>query len=220
MSAIVFDLDGTMVHSAPDLHAAAVRMLGDFGLPPLSLGKVTSFIGNGVPVLVAKCLGESGAADVSHDDALACFREHYMADPATLSRPFPGVLHMLHILRHNGYQLGICTNKSADLTLEVLKRLDLVVYFDVVIGGDSLASRKPDPAPLLAAFDRLGADISNGLYVGDSEVDAATAAAAHCDFALFSGGYRKTPVEQLQARYVFDSFEALTDYILTNKKTA
>ena len=113
-----------------------------------------------------------------------------------------------------------CTNKSADLSLEVLKRLDLVVYFEVVIGGDSLESRKPDPAPLLAAFEKLGTDISSGLYVGDSEIDAATAAAAHCDFALFSGGYRKTPADQLRTRFVFDSFEALTEYILTNRKAA
>jgi phosphoglycolate phosphatase len=117
----------------------------------------------------------------------------------------------LTALQAAGHPLGVCTNKFHAPTLQVLKALDLMRFFDVVIGGDSLPQRKPDPAPLIAAFDALGA--GRRLYIGDSEVDAETAAQAKIPFGLFTRGYRKTPVEQMAKTFAFDDYAALLAWV-------
>tara|TARA_R110002153_G_scaffold28678_2_gene88295 strand:+ start:2584 stop:3246 length:663 start_codon:yes stop_codon:yes gene_type:complete len=213
MKSIVFDLDGTLIHSAPDLHASACRMLEDFDLPTLTLDQVISFIGNGVPTLVERCVVAAGGDTAIFDDALARFRIHYLADPISLTTPYPGVIDMLTALKDEGFSLGVCTNKSDGMTTEVLRGLGLDGYFDVVVGGDTLPVRKPAPDPLHLAFEQLGESGADGLYVGDSEVDAETAGAAARDFALFAGGYRKTPVAELRTHFIFDDFADLLDFI-------
>jgi phosphoglycolate phosphatase len=135
---------------------------------------------------------------------------HYSSRPADLTRPYDGVRETLAALHGTGHALGVCTNKFRSLSTQILDALDLSRYFDVVIGGDSLAVKKPDPAPLLAAFAALpGAPL---FYVGDSEVDAQTAAAAGLDFALYTQGYRKTPVHELRHSFAFDRFDALLSH--------
>ena len=213
MKAVVFDLDGTLVDSAPDLHAAAVRMLADFNKPPLTLENVISFIGNGVPTLVRRCLDAAVSEDLDYDAALAAFRRHYMAAPTALSRPYEGVIEMLNELKNEGFKLAVCTNKSERMTSEVLEGLRLDSFFQAVVGGDTLPVRKPDPEPLRMAFRLIEQQCEGALYIGDSEVDAETAEAAGSTFALFLGGYRKTPVEQLRTHFVFDEFNQLAQYI-------
>ncbi len=213
MKAVVFDLDGTLVDSAPDLHAAAVRMLADFNKPPLTLENVISFIGNGVPTLVRRCLDSADSDDLDYDAALAAFRRHYMAAPTALSRPYEGVTEMLNELINEGFKLAVCTNKSEGMTSEVLEGLGLDGFFQAVVGGDTLPVRKPDPEPLRLAFRLIEQQCEGALYIGDSEVDAETAKAAGSTFALFSGGYRNTPVDQLRTHFVFDEFNQLAKYI-------
>jgi phosphoglycolate phosphatase len=213
MKSIVFDLDGTLIHSAPDLHASACKMLEDFELPTLSLDQVTSFVGNGVPTLVPRCVDAVDGDAAIYDDALARFREHYLADPIALTAPYPGVIDLLTTLKSEGFNLGICTNKSDGMTTEVLRGLGLDGYFNVVVSGDTLPVRKPAPDPLHLAFEKLGASSADGLYVGDSEVDAETAGAAESTFALFAGGYRKTPAAELRTHFIFDDFADLLDFI-------
>lgn len=212
--AVVFDLDGTLVHSAPDLHAAAVKMLEDLGLPPVTLAQVTSYIGNGVPKLVSRCLSASDAKSVPFDSALESFRTYYLANPYTLTRPYDGVVDMLESLKEIGLNLGVCTNKPMAMTECVLDGLGLAAFFRSVVCGDTLATRKPSADPLLLAFDQLGAESQGSLYVGDSEIDAQTAMAAGSDFALFSGGYRKTPMQELRTQFVFTNFSELTDFVV------
>lgn len=203
--AIVFDLDGTLVDSAPDIHAAVSRMLADIGEAPLPPETVAAFVGNGIPALVRRVI-EAKGIDTRHEaDLLERMVAHYAAHPAELTRPYPGVLACLDTLQGQGVRLGICTNKMRGLTVRVLEALDLMRYFDVVIGGDSLPVRKPDPAPLCAAFDAIGEPL---IYVGDSDVDAETAERAGLPFALFSGGYCRVPIESLPSRFVFDDFAA------------
>ena len=215
MKIIVFDLDGTLINSAPDLHAAAVKMLQDFSKPELTLEQVISFIGNGVPTLVRRCLQAVDAEGVDYDAALESFREHYLAAPVDLSCPYEGVLEMLNALASNHFKLAVCTNKSEKMTIEVLKGLELQYFFEAVIGGDTLPVRKPSPDPLRLAFSRIGVNnCERELYVGDSEVDAETAEAVGCDFALFSNGYRKKPIEQLRTHFVFNDFKRLTEFII------
>ncbi len=205
--AIVFDLDGTLVDSAPDLHAAANKVLGHYDQAPLTLQKVTSFIGNGIPNLVRLARIECGLAKTEEERMKTLMLEYYSAQPADLTRAYPGVIDALTALVAAGYRLGLCTNKFRVPSVQILDALGLSPFFDVVIGGDSLPVKKPDPAPLLAAFSELKA--TRRLYVGDSEVDAETAMNAKIPFGLYTKGYRKTPVEDLPKDFVFDDYAHL-----------
>lgn len=211
---IVFDLDGTLVDSAPDLHAAANAMLAELGRPALSLRQVTGFVGNGVPKLVERCLDAMGGQQGQHAEALARFRRHYDAAPARLTRPYPGALATARALRTAGCRLGICTNKPEKPARTLLRLLGVDALFDTVVGGDTLPAHKPDPAPLLRTIDTLGGSSASALFVGDSEVDALTAENAGVAFALFTRGYRKAPVDRFAAALAFDDFAELGRFIL------
>ena len=197
---IVFDLDGTLVDSVADLHAAMAEVLRAEGAAALDLAEVRGFIGHGIPDLVARCAGAAGVAPERHGPMVEAMLRIYGANPATLTRPYPGVVAALDILATRGHKLGLCTNKALAPTLAILRATGLFSFFSTVIGGDSLPQRKPDPAPLHAAFAALGAP---GLYVGDSEVDAETARRASLPFALYLEGYRKAPPEALAHDFAF-----------------
>lgn len=211
--AVVFDLDGTLVDSAPDVHAAASIMLAELGRPPLPLEMVTGFIGNGVARLVERCLTATGGDDAAlRDRALAAFDTAYGAAPAVLSRPYPGIASMLRDLRAAGLRLAVCTNKPQAIAEQVLADLSLARWLDAIVGGGGGRPLKPDPAALRLCLERLVIDIDACLYVGDSEIDAATAAAAGATFALFSGGYRRGPAEAIPAVFTFAAFADLTAF--------
>lgn len=198
---IVFDLDGTLIDSAPDIHGAVNAMLASEGQPPLTLATVTGFVGNGLPHLVKLVMAETGLPMDRHGDLSAKVLHHYTHPTVHLTKPYPGVVDGLKALHEAGHPLGICTNKPIAATHGELARLNLDQYFSAVIGGDSLPQRKPDPTPLLETLAQLGP--GPALYVGDSEVDAETADRADIPFALFEGGYRKTPVADLPHHHLF-----------------
>lgn len=205
--AVVFDLDGTLVDSVPDLHAALNATLADLGRPPLDEADTRRFVGDGVARLVERALAATGGAgDV--EASVVRFRRYYDAAPAERSRPYPGAVAALDALSADGWTLGICTNKPERPARALLAALDLASHFATVVGGDSTATLKPDPGPLRAAFDALGRD-GPRLFVGDSEVDAETAAAARVPFALHTEGYRRGPAEAIEACARFDAFDAL-----------
>ena len=211
--AVVFDLDGTLIDSAPDLHAAAHKMLAEAALPAITFDQTRSFIGNGVPVLVARIMAAVGLPEdpARHADLEAAFLRHYNAAPADLTVLYPGVAAALDRLEGMGCVLGLCTNKPEGPTRDILQAFGLAGRMRVVVGGDTLPVKKPDPAPLHHAF----AALPDGprLYVGDSEVDAATAKAVGVPFALFSGGYRKTPVAEMHHDHLFDHWDALPGFV-------
>lgn len=206
--AVIFDLDGTLVDSAPDIHAAANTVMARHGLAPFTLAEVRGFIGHGAERFIAQCLAARGLADDAglKARALADFLSIY-EDAVHLTAPYPGVVTALEQLAGTGLALGVCTNKPHGPALAVLRHLDLARFFSVVIGGDSLPTRKPGPAPLLAAITALWA--VDTVYVGDSEVDAETAARAAVPFALFTEGYRKALVESLPHKGAFSEFSTL-----------
>ncbi len=208
MAAIIFDLDGTLVDSVPDIHAAVNQTLADLGKPALDTATVTSFVGNGVPALAERLHAH---AELSEPVAKveARFRAHYDADPSSRTRLYPGVLEALDSLAAQGHKLGVCTNKPEAPARAILAALGVEARFHAVVGGDSLPTRKPDPAPLHATHAALGG--GPVVYVGDSEVDAAAAHAAKMPFALFTLGYRKTPVAELPHDLSFDAFTDLTE---------
>lgn len=215
MTPVVFDLDGTLIDSAPDIHLAVSRLLADHGLPMLDLATVTSFIGNGLPVLCQRVIAATDLPDDGFDTLYPQLSAHYDAVNGQLTRLYPGVAETLETLAARGHPLGLCTNKPVAPTRAILQAVGLDETFACVIGGDSLPERKPDPAGLHLCFEELG---GQGAYVGDSEVDAETAVRAGTRFLLFTQGYRKTPVADLPHDAAFDDFAALPD--LLTKETA
>ncbi|HUF55464.1 MAG TPA: phosphoglycolate phosphatase [Thermohalobaculum sp.] len=206
MSVVVFDLDGTLVDSLPDIHAAALATLAEAGLPPVGPEQTRSFIGDGMPKLVERLMRATGADMERHAALLDRFLAHYGAAPAARSTLYPAVAETLAALAKN-HALGVCTNKPVGPARAVLSHFGLLEHMGTVVGGDSLGVIKPDPAPLARAIADLGG--GPALYVGDSEVDGRTAEAAGVPFALFTGGYRRAPVDEIPHDDAFGAFAAL-----------
>lgn len=214
MKAVIFDLDGTLIDSAPDIQAAANKMLTDVGKAPLGLATITSFIGNGIPKLVERILDHCQIDQSNHTAMFDAMTGHYNKASCDLTIFYPGVETLLHSLKEADIKLGICTNKPYAPACDILRHFGIMRLFDVIIGGDSLSTRKPDAAPLNAVINQLGE--TNILYVGDSEVDYATAQNANVPFAFFTGGYRKNPDSYFTDCWHFDDFDQLRLKLLPN----
>ncbi len=187
---IIFDLDGTLIDSAPDLHAAMNVALQAIGRQKLDLATVTSFIGHGVEATVRRSVAETGVwTDALQAQALMRFHENYGANMTTLTRPYAGVLSVLATLHAKGCRLGICTNKPEPAALRICDELGLTGYFDAITAAVAGRPKKPDPAPLLQCIAALEGTEKSAVYVGDSGVDFETARNAGVAFRLFRGGY-------------------------------
>lgn len=189
---VMIDLDGTLIHTAPDLADCANRMLADLGRAPAPVTTVMTWIGNGVPRLVKRALTGEMMAEPEpalFEKALKIFQQHYAAHVSDLSRPFPGVVEGLEILKKAGYRLACITNKAEAFTLPLLKNLDLYKYFELVLSGDSLPRQKPDPLPLRHACQHFGITPEHGVLVGDSSNDVEAARAAGMPVLCVPYGY-------------------------------
>jgi phosphoglycolate phosphatase len=203
MGRVVFDLDGTLIDSAPDIREVANALLAGEGAAPVSLAETRGFIGHGAPTFVARMRAARDLPESAQERLLAEFVRLY--DSAVgLTAPYPGAVAALDALAAEGHALGLCTNKPYRPCLAVLDHLGLTGRFGSIVGGDSLPERKPDPAPLRAVLTALGE--GPAVYVGDSEVDAECARRAGLPFLLFTEGYRSAPVESLPHAAAFDDF--------------
>ena len=209
---IVFDLDGTLIDSLADLSQAVNRMLSDVGEQPLPQQTIQRFVGNGLPKLVQRTMDHCGLPQGRHSELTRLTLDHYNAAHCEHTTTYPGVPEALAELRRMGCVLGICTNKPEEPARHVLKALNLSGFFDAVLGGDTLTTRKPDPAHLHASFDALP-DAGPRLFVGDSEVDAETAHRAGIPFLLFTEGYRKSPVADLPHKISYSDSAKLPDCV-------
>jgi phosphoglycolate phosphatase len=209
---IVFDLDGTLIDSAPDIQCVASVILDRLGKDGLTLDETRSFIGEGSAIFVSRMMAARGIEDTPqrHAEVHKAFMAQYefSVDKAVF---YPGVLDALATLKAAGHRLGLCTNKPALPTRAVLRYMRMEPIFDVVVAGGMIDSRKPEPDMLLKTI----LDLRGGpaLYVGDSEIDAETAKRAGVLFALYTQGYRKTPVRQIHHNWVFDDFDALVGIV-------
>lgn len=209
--ALVFDLDGTLIDSAPDLLAALNRVLAEDRLPPIALQDLKMMVGDGAATLVQRGYGRAGQALAGADlaDRTARFVRLYEAVVAELTRPYPEVPETLAVLADEGYRLGICTNKPAGPARAVLAALGLLDFFQTVQGGDSGPVRKPDPGHLRAVLAALATPAGAAVMIGDSPVDVATARAAGIPVIAFAHGYSRVPVAELGADAVLEDFAAL-----------
>lgn len=187
--ALVFDLDGTLIDSRRDITVAINRMRAELGLPPLALEQVVTMVGEGARLLVERALPER-PDQVDH--ALARYLEHYEQVCLETTRPYPGVPEMLGSLSAR-YPLALLSNKGEALSRKILDGLDLARFFREILGGDSLATRKPDPGGLRLLAERLKVPVERLLLIGDTWIDAETAHNAGCAFALVDWGFPKPP---------------------------
>jgi phosphoglycolate phosphatase len=217
---VLIDLDGTMVHTAPDIVEAVSRMLAAFGHAPLPFDTVTGFIGKGVPNLVRRTL-EAAALDrrVDINEALAVFHRHYEQTNGRFGHVFPGVIKGVAELRRLGYRLACVTNKPEALAAPLLIMTGLAGYLDVLVAGDSIDSMKPDPQPLWHACRLLGMDAQCSVLIGDSAVDVSAARAAGVPAFIVRYGYGKPDgAAAWQCDAVIDSLEEMPGVLASREE--
>jgi len=214
-SAIVWDLDGTLVDSAPDLAFALNTVLDKRGFFTHSVDTVRTMIGNGVPKLVERGFNAVGVRPDPEqlDELIAVFVKEYKACATDNTRPYPGVVEALQEIQSMNIPMGVCTNKPEAFTKQILEGLGLSGYFSSVVGGDSTSARKPDPEPVLACLHGLVAEPASSLMIGDSVHDVHAAHAAGVMIGVVPWGYRSAPVEDLGADFVVRDLAVLTGLI-------
>ena len=193
--AVLFDLDGTLLDTVPDLHAAVCAMLADLGRPALPEEAVRSYVGRGIANLVKRVLADS--LDAAEDDspapaeALASFRRHYARENGRRTQLFPGAREGLEAIRAKGLPMAVITNKAEAFTRPLLEMTGLAEFFSVVVSGDNLPRHKPDPMSLVWTCGRLGVSPTDALFIGDSVNDFLAARAACCRVFLLPYGYNE-----------------------------
>ncbi|MCU7876964.1 MAG: phosphoglycolate phosphatase [Candidatus Thiodiazotropha sp. (ex Lucinoma borealis)] len=206
---ILIDVDGTLVDSVPDLAYCVDEMMKQLGRAPHGETKVRDWVGNGVERLVRRALigqldGEPEEADFER--AYPIFLDLYAVNTSQRSVLYPGIREGLDYLKQQGYRLGCVTNKAAQFTLPLLQDLGIHDDFEIIIAGDTLAKKKPDPMPLLHAADNMGVDPTAALMVGDSQSDVKAARAAGFQIVCMSYGYNHgEDIRQYNPDVVIDS---------------
>lgn len=207
-NAVIFDLDGTLVDTAPDLGDALNRVLAEHGREPMGADGIRRMIGDGAAKLVERGFAATGGLPAPLASLVERFLAIYEPRIAETSRPFPGVIDTLKGLKAAGLKLGVCTNKPDEATRRLLDALDLAPYFTAVSGGD-VPARKPDARHLLGVVEKLGTTPARTLMVGDSMNDVASARNAGVAVVVVSFGYTITPASQLGADALIERFDEL-----------
>lgn len=210
---IIFDLDGTLVDSVPDLTAATDGMMRELGLPERGEDAVRQWVGNGIVKLVERALSNDLNGTVPEyemEQAMPVYKKHYHANNGKQSLPYPTVDSTLNALTEQGYCLACITNKAEAFTIPLLESLSLAKYFKLITSGDSLPEKKPHPLPLLHTMETLGFQTHETLMVGDSRSDVKAARAAGVAVAAVSYGYNHgLDIRDEQPDIVVDQMEEL-----------
>lgn len=209
---IVFDLDGTLVDTAPDLVESLNHTIAARNLAPVGYEDLTHLVGQGARVMIQRAfaLRNTPLADEDIPALLDRFIDHYQAGMPGKSRPYPGLIEALDRLKVAGYRLAVCTNKMERLAIPLIDRLELASYFATVAGGDTFAFRKPDPAHILATVERAGGKPDKVLMIGDSINDILAARNGNIPSIAVPFGYSDVPVETLGASHIIGHFDELT----------
>lgn len=206
--AILFDLDGTLIDSAPDIAGAINALLAELGRPPLALEAVKAMTGDGGPILVERAVRAAGAGQATHA-MVERFRTLYDSRLTSLTEPYPLVKQTLDQIATAQWLLGVCTNKRQDQSERILEALGLASWFDAVLGGDKAPAQKPDGRHALALLETLGVPPGDAVLVGDSRNDVACARNAGLRCIVVGFGYSAVPAADLGADLVVERFDAL-----------
>jgi len=213
LPALVFDFDGTLIESAPEIRACLNKILEEYGRPAVTLPQVEKMIGNGVALLVERGFEATGGLPDDFDTALARFIDIYNNAPIDETPVYEGVPETLARLHDAGHLMAICTNKLYEPTVKILEGLDFMRYFTVVTGGDTFPVRKPDPGHLLGVLERLGVARDAAIMIGDSPNDIGCAIAAGVRSIAVSYGYSRVSPAEMGADLLIDRFGDLPDAI-------
>lgn len=218
---VVFDLDGTLVDSAPDLIDSLNTLFLREGWPPLPADEARSLIGSGMKPLIARGLKAKNVdTDAATLEALyAEFVDDYASRIAKFTRPYPGVEKALDRLAAAGFRLAVCTNKLEWLAVKLLDALSLSDRFATICGQDTFGVPKPDPRALLRTIEASGGSSSRAVMVGDSATDVRTAQAASIPVVVVDFGYTEIPVPELGADHIISHYDALPDTVAKLVKT-
>ncbi len=212
---VVFDLDGTLVDTAPDLIATLNTILAREGLPPVAFAAARNMVGGGARAMIERGLAAAGLVPVAAHMERLCgqFIAHYAAHIADHSRPFPGMEAALDELARRGCRLAVCTNKLEWLALKLLGALRLADRFAAICGADTFGVQKPDAAILHGTVARAGGKPDTAIMVGDAITDIAVARAARIAVIAVDFGYSETPVAALAPDRIVSSFEQLPEVV-------
>jgi phosphoglycolate phosphatase len=208
---VIFDLDGTLVDTAPDLLSALNHVLAQFGDARLELGQVRQMVGQGARALVVEGMKSLDIAktEAEIDQLTEIFLVYYVENVANESKLFPGLSSHLPRYLDEGHRLGVCTNKLEAPSRKLLRAIGVHDFFHSIVGRDTLSTQKPDPAPLLHAIETAGGARDHTVFIGDSITDVLTAKAASIPCVLVSFGYTVTPVTELGGDIIIDHFDEL-----------
>lgn len=212
---VIFDLDGTLIDSVPDLCREISLFLNKHGRRALTESETVSIIGNGAAMMLRGAYELTGEAvgESEMPALLDAWVRQYADAEMSLTCAFPRVPETLERLKKDGFELAVCTNKPHEPTLAILKKLDLEKYFDVVLDADALPVRKPRPEPLWEAVKRMGGTNDSAVMVGDSEADAAAARNAGFPVVLLTYGYSHVPFDEIKPDALIDDFGELPDVL-------
>jgi phosphoglycolate phosphatase len=215
VEALIFDLDGTLVDTAPDLIQATNHVLHSIGRRPVSYDEFRGFVGHGAMNLIERGTLATGRA-VDGDTLKRLHREfldYYGANISSHSKVFDGLPALLDEALSRGLKFGVCTNKVEGLSHKLLGEIGLSKWFQVVVGGDTLPIMKPDPAPYREVARRIGVDASRTLMFGDSETDIRTAQNTGVPVIAVSFGYTALPVQTFSPTHVIDHYDEAWDIV-------
>ena len=210
---ILFDLDGTLIDSAPDLLETLNIILKRNGRTTLTIEAVKKLVGDGARALLERGFKETGAPAENLDALSVEFIETYVPNCAVHSRPFNGVTETLETFANDGYRMAVCTNKPQTPSETILTELGLIQYFEVVVGSDYFPVRKPNPQHLLGALQLMNAEGSPAIMVGDSYNDVASARNAEMPVIVVTYGYTTTPANELGGDVLIDHFSDIIDAV-------
>lgn len=209
---LVFDLDGTLVDTAPDLAAATNHVMASLELPAVDPETLRRYVGHGALRMIEAALGDKRAAAMPEEELYAHFNRflaYYEDNIAVFSRPFDGVIDAIKRFKANGARCAVCTNKSERLARRLLQELEIDGLFAAIAGRDTFPVYKPDPGHLLRTVAAAGGDASRAVMIGDSPVDFETARNAGVPVVLVSFGYTDTPAASLEPDALIDHYREL-----------
>lgn len=213
---VIFDLDGTLLHTGPDLVASLNHAIADAGLAPVELADLDHLVGQGALAMIGRAfaLREKPVTEEETKRLHALFLDHYTGNMPGESAPYPGLVEALDMLAAEGFALAICTNKSEALTFRLLEALGLTHRFAAIVCGDTLPYKKPDGRHILATVERAGGRPETSIMIGDSVNDIRAAQDAGIASIAVPFGYSDTPVKDLDPDHVIDHYETLTPELI------